>query len=288
MDIVRDGQFWRKSDGRWISKFFCRRCGKHFSNATFAPEYRQKKRHKNHIIKKGLAERASIRGTARRENLSRTTVARKLRFLGSRAKLELIEMNERIPPISKLQFDDQETAEHSKYKPLAMSLAVVSHWRWILGFEISTMPVKWKLSPAKKLKYGGRPDGRREGRQKLFERIRPFCRPDVEISSDEHPHYHKDIMKHFPNAIHVQHPSRRPRAHGQDELKKGFDPLFSLNHTCAMNRDRMARLTRKSWCLSKTRESLENHMAIWAVQHNKSLPIYKEFFGKEVDLLSEI
>lgn len=79
MDVVRDGRFLRKSDGRSIIKFHCRSCEKHFSNATFAPEYRQKKRHKNRCIDRGLLEGASIRGMARSENLSRTTVARKVR-----------------------------------------------------------------------------------------------------------------------------------------------------------------------------------------------------------------
>ena len=274
--VVRDGKFWRKSDGRWISKFYCRHCRKHFSNATFAPEYRQNKRHKNKYVLKGLVERGSLRGIARRENLSRTTVARKLRFLGARSAVELEELNRRLPPVAKLQFDDQETAEHSKYKPVAISLAVVAGSRWILGFEISRMPVKWKLSPAKKLKYGNRPDDRGKGRKRLFSRICKYCRPDVEISSDEQPHYPRDIRTFFPAGVHVQHPSRRPIANGQDELKKGWDPLFSLNHTCAMNRDRMARLTRKSWCVSKKRESLSDHLAVWAVHHNKSLPIFRD------------
>ncbi len=272
IQVIRDGSFWRKSDGRLIIKFKCRACGKHFSHATFAKEYRQKKRHKNERIKNLLGERCSIRGIARIERLSRTTVLRKLKFLGPIALVELQEMNHARKPITRLQFDDQETAEQSKYKPLAISLAVEEGSRWIAGFEVSEMPVKWKMSPRKRALYGNRKDMRAEGRRLLFARIKLFLDPKVTIISDQHPHYPKSIREHFPLATHVRHKSRRPIDHGQDELKQGFDPMFSLNHTCAKNRDRVARLTRKSWCLSKKKEHLVYHLAIAFVRHNKSLP----------------
>jgi len=41
---------------------------------------------------------------------------------------------------------------------------------------------------------------------------------------------------------------RRECVVGQGELKGGgFDPLFSLNHTCAMIRAHVSRLFRRTW-----------------------------------------
>ena len=39
---------------------------------------------------------------------------------------------------------------------------------------------------------------------------------------------------------------------GQGELRdKRFDPMFALNHTCAMLRANINRLFRRTWCTSK-------------------------------------
>ncbi len=62
------------------------------------------------------------------------------------------------------------------------------------------------------------------------------------------------------------------------ELKKGFDPLFSLNHTCAMTRDRIKRLARKTWAISKKKEFLELHLAIYVDHHNRSLRALEKYF----------
>jgi hypothetical protein len=45
---------------------------------------------------------------------------------------------------------------------------------------------------------------------------------------------------------------------GQGELKRGgFDPLFSLNHTAAMFRDRLKRLSHRTWCTTKRPDRLQ-------------------------------
>nr|MBX2839945.1 hypothetical protein [Gammaproteobacteria bacterium] len=59
---------------------------------------------------------------------------------------------------------------------------------------------------------------------------------------------------------------------GQGELKKiGRDPLFSINHTLAMFRDKMSRLSRLSWNLSKLMDRLDDHMAIYIESHNRAI-----------------
>ncbi|MGZ3809720.1 MAG: transposase, partial [Bacteriovorax sp.] len=59
---------------------------------------------------------------------------------------------------------------------------------------------------------------------------------------------------------------------GQGELKKvHYDPLFKINHTCAMLRYRINRLVRRTWCTTKKIEMLENHLQIYIAYHNKYL-----------------
>ncbi|MGZ3656152.1 MAG: hypothetical protein ACXWR1_04035, partial [Bdellovibrionota bacterium] len=56
------------------------------------------------------------------------------------------------------------------------------------------------------------------------------------------------------------------------ELKEGrYDPLFSINHTCAMFRANVNRLIRKTWCTTKSQERLRSHLILYANAHNNRL-----------------
>ena len=50
-----------------------------------------------------------------------------------------------------------------------------------------------------------------------------------------------------------------------------FDPLFSLNHSCAMLRANLNRLFRRTWCTSKTRQGLIDHLSLYVRFHNEVL-----------------
>jgi hypothetical protein len=80
------------------------------------------------------------------------------------------------------------------------------------------------------------------------------------------------LRKHFPKATHIQTKGRKSSVTGQGELKKVFyDPLFSLNHTCAMMRAHICRLIRKTWCTTKDPDRLADHIAIYVNYHNREL-----------------
>jgi hypothetical protein len=95
---------------------------------------------------------------------------------------------------------------------------------------------------------------------------------DAVIRSDENPHYVEDVKKHFPGCQHISHKGRRGCVTGQGELKRGgFDPLFTLNHTCAMVRDNLKRLARRTWCTTKKPERLQGQLTLYAMYHNEFL-----------------
>lgn len=205
-------------------------------------------------------------------NLSRTTVVRKFLFLGGQALLELEEQLKSKPPAMVIQFDDMETFEHTKCKPLSITIAVVEGERRILGFKVSRMPAKGVLAAISRKKYGPRPDERPDARERLFEKLKSYVHPEAVIKSDQNPHYPDDVKKYFPHATHKTYKGRRGCVVGQGELKRGgFDPLFSLNHTAAKIRADINRLFRRTWCTTKKPERLALHLAIYAVFHNESL-----------------
>lgn len=270
--IHRTGRFWRRSDGHWIQRFSCRRCGKSFSHATTDAKYRQKKRHKNEPVRKGLCAGVSQRELARMLKINRKTVVRKLLFLADQETRALQKWNEGHPPALEVEFDDMETFEHSKCKPLSITLMVEHQSRRILGFEVSRMPAKGRLAKIALKKYGFRRDDRSQARRRLFERTSKFVSPTARIRSDSNPHYPTDVRVYFPHAVHETVKGGRGAMTGQGELKKlKFDPIFSLNHTCAMLRANINRLFRRTWCTTKRPDRLCAHIALYAMSHNRRL-----------------
>jgi transposase-like protein len=271
---VRRGFFFRSSDGQWIPRYSCKVCGTFFSSATAGACYRQKKRKVNAVLFKEYASGVSQRRLAKNLNLNRKTVVRKIRFLSAQARLAHAEFLGELSktPLKSIQFDDLETSEHSKCKPLSVALAVDPKSRKILSYQVSQMPAKGLLARKAVLKYGPRSDLRPTGWNKMFEELRTVLSPNADFLSDENPHYPRHLRRHFPTSTHRTTPGGRGCIAGQGELKKlRFDPLFSLNHTCAMLRANMNRLFRKTWCTTKNAQGLRDHLALYVRFHNERL-----------------
>ncbi len=288
MRVRKAGFFFRKSDHKKIQRYTCLVCKKSSSTATREICYRQKKRSLNIPIYHKLCGGFSKRRTALVLRTNRKTVIRKFRFLAN-LSIEFFEQHSQPKNITEVQFDDMETFEHTKCKPISITLAVDKKTRRILGLECSQMPAKGLLSKKAKVKYGQRKDERSIARKRLFIKIKPMVKKDCVFYSDQNPHYASDVKRHFQYHEHKTFKGRRGCIVGQGELKSGgFDPLFSLNHTCAMIRDNLKRMSRKTWCTTKKIQELSNHLAIYTVYHNqflinpsKSHQIFSDLMGFE-------
>lgn len=270
-NFVRNGSYYRTSDSKRIQRFLCKNCQSTFTSETFSWLYRHRERRKSHLIVPILASTGSLNRTAIILGLNRKTIVRKFRLASLEAEFELRANNLRHKKAEAIEFDDLETFEHTKCKPLSVTLAVESKTRRILGLEVSNMPAKGLLVK-KAQKYEYRPDERRRARQRLFTMIQPLLVDGAHIRSDSNPHYPKDVKKYFPSSRHYRYLGRRGSLGGQGELKKvRFDPLFSLNHTCAMLRANVNRLIRKTWCTTKRADHLRAHLVLYANYHNKVL-----------------
>lgn len=272
--IVRQGSYFRRSDGQRIQRYQCRICGVRFSSATRSECYRQKKRQLNHELMLLICSGVSQRRAAKLLKVSRKTIARKFRFLAERARRQQAAWLKSLPPesITYVQFDDLETFEHTKCKPLSVALAVEPSERKILAYSVSQMPAKGKIAEIARKKYGPRKDQRAKGWDSMFSELVSRVHPEAVWRSDQNPHYPKALQKHFPRSKHETVLSRRGCIVGQGELKKiGFDPLFSLNHTCAMLRANMNRLFRRTWCTTKKVSGLEDHLSLYVAYHNQVL-----------------
>jgi len=202
-------------------------------------------------------------------------VARKLIFLAQQARLSHQEFLKAYRKtnclIVQLQFDEMETLEHSKLKPLSIPL-VVTKDRKILAFDVARMPAKGKLAALSVEKYGRRKDERRKVMRSVLLGLKEIVSDEAIFESDENPHYPTLLKKIFPLASHQTTKGRRGCVVGQGELKKiPWDPLFSLNHTAAMFRANVNRLFRRTWCTTKKPERLRDHLALYVNYHNQVL-----------------
>jgi hypothetical protein len=172
-----------------------------------------------------------------------------------------------------IEFDELETFEHTKCKPLSVPIVVESKTRRILSFDVVPMPAKGPLAEIARGKYGLRSDGRREGRKFVFNTSAFLVAEDAVVKMDKNPFYKSEILRELSLKLRIEtYKGRKSAATGQGELKKiKFDPLFSINHTCAMMRANINRLFRKTWCTTKKLESLFLHIAIYAYFHNQRL-----------------
>ena len=97
--------------------------------------------------------------------------------------------------VDHIQFDELQTIEHTKCKPLSVAMAVSKNERKILGFKVSSMPATGHLAKISRKKYGLRPD-HRAGLTDLFNDLSYFLSPTITISSDECSFY-KGVVRCF-------------------------------------------------------------------------------------------
>lgn len=268
------GTYYRKSDRRKVQRYKCTHCSLYFSQATFSKNFGQNKRHLNHKILQLYVSGVSQRRLSRLLNVHQITIAKKLSFLGAiKRHQNFLQRRKRLSKkVIFMQFDDLETFEHTKMKPLSMTLAVEKDTRFILGFEMARMPAKGLLARKSVKKYGLRRDDRKEARERLFRRIQSVVYEKALIESDSNPHYPESVKKYFPEANHLMFKGKRGAITGQGELKKTvYDPLFSLNHSCAMLRANVNRLFRKTWCTTKKIQPLIDHLELYVWYHNNEL-----------------
>lgn len=272
--IVRRGYYFRKDDSKWIPRFLCLSCGRSFSSSRQTACFGQKKRTVNSTIEVLSSSGLSQRRLAFILRINRKTLVRKLLFLGKEARAEriLLLASFQEKKIETIQFDEMETFERSKCLPLSIPLVVQPETRKILGFRIAEMPANGPLAQISRQKYGLRKDERAERARELFQEVQSAISENCVITTDKNPRYPGWLKETFSTHVHCTVKGRRGCVVGQGELKKiGFDPLFSLNHTCAMIRANVNRLFRRTWCTTKRRDRLAAHLEIYIRFHNQVL-----------------
>jgi hypothetical protein len=234
--------------------------------------YRERKSHIDQPLFRLLCSGVSQRACARVLQVRPDTIAKKIRRLAARARLDHEGDLKKTSPVSCAVFDEMETFEHSKCKPVSIAISVIDGDRKILAAIAAQMPAKGLLAGISRQKYGPRKDERPRALRMLMSRLKEVTISCPTLKSDECPRYPKYIAEAFEGFSHLRYKGRRGCVVGQGELKEGgFDPLFSLNHTCAMIRDGIKRLSRRTWCTTKKIECLQDLLDLFVWFHNQRL-----------------
>ena len=269
---VKHGRSRRQEDAQFIQRYRCKACGKTHSSATHTATYRQKRRRLNRLIEADLASSTSERRIAIKLGCARKTVARKVVFLADQARARAARWIAERGRFEHVQFDELISFEHTRLKPLSIAVMSSVGDRVIVGIGVAQIPASGTIAQRSREKYGLRRDMSGSMRRSVLRTCAPHLSSRVQVDTDEHRRYHKEISQILPGASHKQYPSIRGSLTGLGELKRtGHDPLFTINHTLAMLRDNIKRLARRTWCTTKKRRSLENLLAIYIHYHNTTL-----------------
>lgn len=246
---IKRGLYSRPSDGKRLQRYRCRDCKRSFSEQHFGFEFRLQNRRNLQRIYRLLCRGISQRSIAEEFSMHRDSIARRIERFGTCARHNLEVYRDSRDPVQNFQIDEMISFEHTKCKPVTIPIAIESGTRKILSLSVGTIAAFGHLAKISKARYGYRACERNKVLNEVLAELKACTVQNPNIKSDESKFYPPLIRKYFPNAIHTAFKGRRGCVVGQGELKSGgFDPIFSLNHTYAMFRDNLKRLTRRNWC----------------------------------------
>ena len=262
------GRYHSASLNRWVPRFLCSGCRRTFSQTTFRFSYRQKKPGVDASLMNLMCNGVSLRGAARLLDINRKTVFRKLRRIARHSR-RLHQARLASASISGIfQLDEMEAFETNRYKPVSIPIVIEKRSYFVVATATAPLRRKGRMTPAqlRKRAHLERLHGRRRSRSdvavtRCLAALARHALPPVVLESDRKPTYgalcrrllHKDVL-------HRTHDSRARRDRA--------NPLFPINHTNAMLRYCLARLRRRTWCVTRSRRWLQHALDLYAAWFN--------------------
>jgi transposase-like protein/IS1 family transposase len=269
-NFKKRGYYYRQISKTYIPRYLCLECKRSFSTRTNSLTFKQKRPDLNSKIYKLITSGVTFNRTAQVLQCDYKTVYRKFYFLSDRAKGAHFKQTFNI---KELQFDEMESIEHTKLKPLTIALAVSDDYK-ILGVKVGKAPAKGHLSKISKAKYGSRVNQSEQVLRETLNNLKSkITSKNFVIKSDAKPLYKSIVKDIFPSQAHLtfiaEENKEKKREMKYTNLEKRiYDPIFALNQRMAKCRDHIKRLTRRSWCTTKRPENLERHLYLYVAMNN--------------------
>lgn len=257
------GYYYSAARDRCVRRFFCTGCRRTFSEATFLYDFRQKKPHIDGPLLHLLCNSVSLRAAARLLTVNRKTVVRKMLRLGRHSR----RLHEKLLAgglHGTFQLDEMETFETNRFQPVSVPVLIEKKSYFIVTTRTAPLRRKGRMTSQQKLdraeseaRYGVR--GRQPDRavRECMAQLRGCIAGRVGFESDRKPSYGRLARELFgPLIQHQTHDSRRRRDRS--------NPLFPINHMNAMLRYGLARLRRRTWCVTRLRGWLQTALDMYA------------------------
>jgi len=253
-----------------VQRFRCRSCRRTFSRQTFRADYRQKKPHINATCLRLMVSCVGLRQAAQVLQVARRTIERRFEWLARHASdwhdNQLAGAQLRGP----FQLDELESFEANRYQPVTVPVLIDRSSLFIIASGVGALRRKGRMTPGQRRRraeheclHGRRPSQSPRAVRSVLAQLRRVvgARQPVVLDSDHKPLYGQLGQKIFPGRfIWQRHDAAARRDRG--------NPLFPINHTNARLRHFLARLRRRTWCVSKRREGLQWHLAIATLWSN--------------------
>jgi len=260
----RHGHFFSNYRGRLVPRYRCRGCGRTFSYSSFRYAYRQKKPHIDAALLELLCSGVSLRGAARLLAINRKTVTRKLHRLGRHAQRlqRAVVQNRRLR--GHFQLDELETFESNRYQPVTVPLLIEKRTYFLAGLATGPLRRRGRMTRRQKARraaherlHGRRPTGSDAAVRRCLAVLARHAEGVIRLDSDRKPSYGRIGRRLLGRRFrHATHDAKRRRDR--------TNPLFPINHTNAMTRYGLARLRRRTWCVTRRRGWLELALHAWA------------------------
>ena len=275
---VLDGIYFRPSDRRRFQRFLCRHCDRHFSTRTFAADYWLRRRDLLPEAAFWASEGPGLRQTARRFQVSHTTLMRHLARLGRHCLLFHRRLLDRDPALllrEPLVVDGFESFAYAQFFPFHLNLAAGGQSTFLYGFTDSPLRRKGSMTPTQKKRRAaleerlGQPDPRAVelGFGALVREWRGRLPPGAELNldTDDHPAYRRalrSILREAPS------PPVRHRITSSKERRTKSNPLFPVNLADLRIRHGQANHRRETIAFSKLLQAAVERLAIFTVWSN--------------------
>jgi transposase-like protein len=269
--FVKRGYYKTKWNGQPVPRYRCRDCGRYFSSHSLKETFGQHRPDLNRMVLRLYASGISQRRMAIVLGVNLKTIVRKFRFLG---KLARKEHERRIASgefkTRHVQFDEMETFEHTRMKPVSVALAVRVKTGEILAVECAPMAYKGPLAAQARDKYGPREDQTGVAIKKALVTVGLCSALGLALTTDADPRYLNQVRQELPSATHRS----IKRRFAKKDRRNAEDHLFTLNYTAAKIRNDLSRMGRKTWVTTKKIACLQAHLDLYVAFNNGySLPV---------------
>jgi transposase-like protein len=269
----RDGLYRPRCRAHPVQRFRCRLCGRRFSRQSFRADRNQKKPHLNGPFLRLMLACVALRQAARVLGVARRTVERRFVWLARHAAQ--FHRNRLASLEGPFMLDELETFEGNRYQPVTVPVLIEPRSFFLIASETGPLRRKGRMTPMQRRRraehealHGRRPSHSAAAVRAVLVHLRQVAvahRPIV-LHSDRKPLYARLGRQLFGSRF-----AWAP--HSASARRDRRNPLFPINHTNARLRHFLARLRRRSWCVSKRRLRLQQHLQIAALWMNYCRPI---------------